>query len=67
MRKKRKLKQTLLLALAGVMAIVVIGMSMYMLTFLVTNITKAFNVEIQKPTIVKFDTEGFEQLHLIKK
>ncbi len=67
MRKKRKLKQTLLFVLAGVMVFVVFGLSSYMLTFLVQNLTQALNVEIQKPTVVKFDTEGFEQLHLIKK
>ena len=67
MRKKRKLKQTLLFVLAGVMVLVVFGLSSYMLTFLVRNLTQALNVEIQNPTVVKFDTEGFEQLHLIKK
>ena len=67
MKKKRKLKQTLLFALAGVMFFIVFGLSSYMLTFLVRNITKAFDVEIKRPDIVKFDTEGFEQLHLINK
>jgi hypothetical protein len=67
MRKKRKLKQMLLFGLAGALALIVVMLSSYMLTFLVGNLTKAFNVEIQKPTAIKFDTEGFEQLHLIKK
>lgn len=67
MKKKRKLKQTLLLGLASVMFLIVFGLSSYMLTFLVSRITNAFDVEIKKPTVVKFDTEGFEQLHLIKK
>ncbi|MEW6617285.1 MAG: hypothetical protein AB1333_02580 [Patescibacteria group bacterium] len=67
MKKKRKLKQTLLLGLASVMFLIVLGISSYMLTFLVSKITSAFDVEIKKPTVVKFDTEGFEQLHLIKK
>lgn len=67
MKKKRKLKQTLLLGLASTMLLVVIGISSYMLTFLVSKITVAFDVEIKKPTVVQFDIQGFEQLHLIKK
>ncbi len=67
MKKKRKLKQTLLFSLAGVMVLIVFGLSSYMFTFLVSNITKAFDVEIKKPVVIKFDTDGFEQLHLIRK
>lgn len=63
----KKFKVSFLYIMAGVMVILAGWVIVYMITFLLTNLTGALSVEVKPNENVKFDTEGFEKLNLIKK
>ena len=49
---------------AAALAIVTVGLSIYLLTFLVSNLTDVLGVTSHTASTKQFDTEGFEKLNL---
>lgn len=49
------------------MALLTLWLVVYMFGFFLSNLTKAIDVETTQSVQIKFDTEGFEKLNLMKK
>ncbi|KKT90189.1 MAG: hypothetical protein UW92_C0042G0006 [Candidatus Jorgensenbacteria bacterium GW2011_GWA2_45_13] len=64
-KQLKKYRHLFLNILAGVVAVASLWMIIYMFSFLVLNLNKALDIQLVPPTPVLFDTQGFEQLHLI--
>ena len=63
----KKIRHIFLFVGGGFFAVVVIWFVIYMFGFLLSNLSKATNVEPHSVGAVRFDTEGFEKLNLMKK
>lgn len=49
---------------AIMLTVVTVGLSIYFLTFLVSNLTSVLNVKTSQISTKQFDTQGFEKLNL---
>jgi hypothetical protein len=56
-----------LFAGGGVLAVAVVWLVIYMFGFLLSNLSRATIVESESRNVIRFDTEGFEKLNLMKK
>lgn len=63
----KKVRHMFLFAGGGMLAIAVVWLVVYMFGFLLSNLSRATTVEPRSQNIIRFDTEGFEKLNLMKK
>jgi len=62
----KKMRASILFVLGGVMAVITVGVVVYMITFLLSELNSALNIELPEPAVERFDTEGFEKLDLVQ-
>jgi hypothetical protein len=63
----KKVRHMFLFAGGGVLAVAVVWLVIYMFRFLLSNLSRATIVESVSRNVIRFDTEGFEKLNLMKK
>ena len=63
----KKVRHVFLFAGGGVLAVAVVWLVIYMFGFLLSNLSRATIVESVSRNVIRFDTEGFEKLNLMKK
>ncbi len=63
----KKVRHVFLFAGGGILAIAVVWLVVYMFGFLLSNLSMATTVEPRSQNVIRFDTEGFEKLNLMKK
>ncbi len=63
----KNVRHIILIVSGGVIAVCVAVLIVHMFSFLLSNLTAAVNVDIQHKSTVRFDTDGFEKLNLIKR
>ncbi len=63
----KKVRHVFLFAGGGILAIAVVWLVVYMFGFLLSNLSRATTVEPRSQNVIRFDTEGFEKLNLMKK
>jgi len=66
MKQIKKYRHFILVVLAGVMALGTVFMVVRMLYFVGENLNKALNVTPAPVPVTQFDTQGFDQLHLVQ-
>ncbi len=64
--KEQFSNQMVFFIMAIVMVILTVSLSIYLLTFLISNLGQVFAVNIQPTPSQQFDTRGFETLHLVQ-
>ena len=63
----KKVRHVFIFAGGGILAIAVVWLVVYMFGFLLSNLSMATTVEPRSQNVIRFDTEGFEKLNLMKK
>lgn len=64
--KEKLNNQMVFFVMAIVMVIITIITSIYLLTFLVSNLSQVFTVNVKSAPSQQFDIQGFEKLHLVQ-
>lgn len=67
MNSLKRYRHYFIFAGGGIMTILTVWFVVYIFNFLLSNFSKATNVEPPQNTAVKFDIEGFEKLNLMQK
>ncbi len=67
MKSLKRYRHYFIFAGGGIMAILTLWFVVYIFGFLISNLSKATDVEPTRNTAVRFDIGGFEKLNLVGK